>query len=83
MNESNRPALSAAGRLYVAVVGWGGLALFAYCAVALARSDVISQSQWIIITALTFTTGRLTLKVPSVAARFSVSEMFAFASVLA
>ena len=82
MNESNRPALSAAGRLYVAVVGWGGLALFAYCAVALARSEVISQSQWIIITALTFATGRLTLKVPSVAARFSVSEMFAFASVL-
>ena len=42
----------------------------------------MSQTQWLVITALTFATGRLTLKVPSVAARFSVSEMFAFASVL-
>ena len=74
--------MSAAGRLYVAVVGWGGLALFAWCALTLAQSAVISQSQWILITALTFATGRLTLKVPTVAARFSVSEMFAIASVL-
>ena len=42
----------------------------------------MSQTQWLVITALTFATGRLTLKVPSVEARFSVSEMFAFASVL-
>jgi putative nucleotidyltransferase with HDIG domain len=74
--------MSATGRLYVAVVGWGGLALFAWCALTLAQSAVISQAQWILITALTFAAGRLTLKVPSVEARFSVSEMFAFASVL-
>jgi putative nucleotidyltransferase with HDIG domain len=66
----------------VAAIGWGGLAVFAWCAVALARGPAVSQTQWIVITALTFATGRLTLKVPSVAARFSVSEMFAFASVL-
>ena len=48
----------------------------------LARGPAISQTQWIVITALTFASGRLTLKVPSVAARFSVSEIFAFTSVL-
>ena len=82
MSDTTRPEMSATGRLYVAAVGGGGLALFAWCALTLAQSAVISQPQWILITALTFATGRLTLKVPSVEARFSVSEMFAFASVL-
>ena len=82
MNKTTTPALSRACRLYVAAIGWGGLALFAWCAVSLARSPFFAQTQWIVITALTFATGRLTLKVPSVEARFSFSEMFAFASVL-
>ena len=82
MSTSPKPALSKTGRIYVTAIGWGGLALFAWCAVVLARGPAVSQTQWLVITALTFATGRLTLKVPSVEARFSVSEMFAFASVL-
>ena len=82
MSNTRKPALSKKGRIYVAAVGCGGLALFAWCAVALARGPAVSQTQWLVITLLTFATGRLTLKVPSVEARFSVSEMFAFASVL-
>lgn len=82
MNGNSTPPLSKAGRAYVAAIGWGGLALFAWCAAALVRGPAVSQTQWIVITALTFAGGRLTLKVPSVSARFSVSEMFAFASVL-
>lgn len=74
--------LSRAARVYVALVGWGGLALFGYCVYELARDGVVSRSLWITFAALTFASGRFTLKVPSVEARFSVSEMFAFTSVL-
>ena len=82
MRDKTIAALSRTGRLYVAAVGWGGLALFAWCALVLGRSAAVSESPWLVITALVFATGRLSLKVPSIAARFSVSEMFAFASVL-
>jgi putative nucleotidyltransferase with HDIG domain len=82
VSTSSKPALSKRGRIYVSLIGCGGLALFTWCAVALARGPAVSQARWLVITLLTFATGRLTLKVPSVEARFSVSEMFAFASVL-
>lgn len=82
MGESSRPALSRTGRAYVALVGWGGLALFGYCVYVLARTGVVSQHLWLVFAAATFASGRFTLKVPSVQARFSVSEMFAFTSVL-
>ena len=62
--------------------GRGGLALFAWCAVALARGPAVSQTQWLVITVLTFATGRLTSRCRRLQARFSVSEMFAFAAVL-
>jgi putative nucleotidyltransferase with HDIG domain len=80
--RESRPALSRNGRAYVALVGWGGLALFGYCVYVLARTGVVSQSLWLVFAAATFASGRFTLKVPSVQARFSVSEMFAFTSVL-
>jgi putative nucleotidyltransferase with HDIG domain len=77
-----RPALSLAGRLYVGVVGWIGLAAFVYSSLDIARAGFVYETQWLVFVALTFASGRFTLKVPSVAARFSVSEMFAFTSVL-
>ncbi|HJR59679.1 MAG TPA: HD-GYP domain-containing protein, partial [Vicinamibacterales bacterium] len=82
MSQSPRGALSPGGRAYVAIVGWTGAAVFAYCAYALTRESVASTSQFLIFAALTFASGRLTVKVPSVEARFSLSEMFAFTSVL-
>jgi hypothetical protein len=82
MSESARSVVSLAGRLYVGVVGWVGLAAFVYSAGDIARAGIASDTQWLVFVALTFASGRFTLKVPSVAARFSVSEMFAFTSVL-
>jgi putative nucleotidyltransferase with HDIG domain len=75
-------ALSRGGRAYVAAVGWVGAAVFAHCAWTLAHTGLASTSQFLIFAALTFASGRLTVKIPSVEARFSLSEMFAFTSVL-
>jgi putative nucleotidyltransferase with HDIG domain len=77
-----RGALSPRGRAYVATVGWIGAAVFAYCAWTLSHRGVASTSQFLLFVALTFASGRLTVKVPSVEARFALSEMFAFTSVL-
>jgi putative nucleotidyltransferase with HDIG domain len=56
--------------------------VFAWCVAAVIRDGVTSPSQFVIFAALTFASGRLTVKVPSVEARFALSEMFAFTSVL-
>ena len=64
------------------LVGVTGLALFVWCAASIVRDGLLTNRTWLIFTALTFAGARLMLKVPSVDARFSVSEMFAFASVL-
>ena len=82
MTGSARGALSPGGRAYVAAVGWIGAAVFAYCAWTLSHRGVASTSQFLLFVALTFASGRLTVKVPSVEARFALSEMFAFTSVL-
>ncbi|HEY0874847.1 MAG TPA: HD domain-containing phosphohydrolase [Vicinamibacterales bacterium] len=82
MTQPARGAISPGGRAYVAAVGALGTAVFAYCAWTLSHRGVASASQFLFFAGLTFASGRLTVKVPSVAARFSVSEMFAFTSVL-
>jgi putative nucleotidyltransferase with HDIG domain len=76
------PRLSNAARAYVALVGVVGCTLFAWCAVSILRDGLFKDKTWLIFTGLTFATARLTLKVPSVDARFSLTEMFAFASML-
>lgn len=81
-NEAARSTLPVAARVYVAVIGWIGLAAFVYSALDITKAGFASETQWLVFVALTFASGRFTLKVPSVAARFSVSEMFAFTSVL-
>jgi len=67
-------------RAYVATVTVAGCALFSYCA-----ARVVGQHlpiQWWLFAALTFIGGRITLKLPSLDASFTVSEVFAFTSVL-
>src|SRR5262249_58223920 len=48
--------------------------------VTILRSSV--PAEWILFSILTIASGMLTLKIPSIETRFSVSEAFAFASVL-
>jgi putative nucleotidyltransferase with HDIG domain len=82
MSKPAGPALSRAGRLYVGAVGWSGFALFWFCVFVLARDGVASPTQYFVFAALTIASGRLTFKVPSIEARFSASELFAFTTVL-
>jgi putative nucleotidyltransferase with HDIG domain len=72
--------LSRGGRAYVSAVAAIGVPLGAYCIFALVHDRV--PREFLIFAALTLLSGRFTLKVPSVEAHFSPSEMFVFASVL-
>ncbi len=77
----NRPAaLSVGVRCYVAAVSVLGLAVVAHSILVLVRSEL--PVQWVLFAVLTIASGMLTVKVPSLEARVSVSEAFAFASVL-
>jgi hypothetical protein len=67
-------------RTYVAAVAAAGCVLFTYCVTHVARSA--PPVEWWMFAALTFVSGRITLIVPGVEARFTVSEVFAFTSVL-
>ena len=65
---------------YVRSVAALGLALFVWC---IARVTVEGLPvEWWMFAALTFVSGRITLVVPGVDAAFTVSEVFAFTSVL-
>src|SRR4051812_23039647 len=72
-------AMSRSGRAYVFAVAAIGITLGAYCALTLVHGV---PREFLIFAALTLLSGRFTLKVPSVEAHFSPSEMFVFASVL-
>lgn len=80
MSKVAARALSTSGRVYIWSVAALGLALAAYCVATLIRSGV--SLQLLIFGTLTVLSGRVTLKVPSVNARFSPSEMFTFTCVL-
>src|SRR3954469_14516780 len=69
-----------AGYLYVSGVIAAGLTVTGYSAVLLVVRPV--STQWMILAALTLLTGSFSVKVPSIAARISVSDAFVFASVL-
>jgi putative nucleotidyltransferase with HDIG domain len=73
-------ALSKAGYWYVATVIAAGLAATGYSVFSLVVRPV--PGQWLILAALTFLTGSFSVKIPSIAARISVSDAFVFASVL-
>jgi putative nucleotidyltransferase with HDIG domain len=72
--------LSSAAKTYVAVVIASGFIALAHSAAAV--SDSPPPRGWFVLAALTLLTGSLTLKIPTVSARLSVSEVFVFAAVL-
>ena len=80
MSANTSRTLSRGGRVYVATVVAIGIPLGVYCVLTLIRNHV--SREFLIFAALTLLSGRFTLKVPSVEAHFSPSEMFVFASVL-
>ena len=73
--------LSPAGRIYIAAIIFLGTG-----AIVRSIASVILQptdSRWVVLAALTLLTGSFSIKIPSVAARISVSEAFVIAGVLA
>src|SRR5688572_8485602 len=72
--------LSKVTKSYVGVVTASGFIALAHSAASV--SDSPPARGWIVLSALTLLTGSLTLKIPTVSARLSVSEVFVFAAVL-
>jgi putative nucleotidyltransferase with HDIG domain len=77
---SQKRPLSNPARVYIGVVIAAGLAVTGHSVFQLYAHPV--SLQWTILAALTLLTGSFTVRVPSLAARISVSEAFVFASVL-
>jgi putative nucleotidyltransferase with HDIG domain len=79
-----QPAATAAPpvalRAYIGAVCAAGLCLFAYCIARVAGDGL--PVEWWLFAALTFISGRITLIIPGLDARFTVSEVFAFTAVL-
>jgi putative nucleotidyltransferase with HDIG domain len=78
--SASRPSLPIPARIFVTSVSVCGIAAVAWSANVLVRSTL--PVEWLLFATLTIASGMLTLKVPSIETRFSVSEAFAFASVL-
>src|SRR3954463_13370880 len=70
----------AALRSFVSAVAALGLCVFALCVVRVSGNGL--PAEWWMFAGLTFVSGRITLIVPGVDATFTVSEIFAFTSVL-
>jgi putative nucleotidyltransferase with HDIG domain len=66
-------------RCYLALICVAGTAVLGASLPSVIQSP---SADWLILAGLTFLTGSFTVKVPSVPARLSVSETFAFAAVL-
>lgn len=82
MSESARPSLSARTQLYVFIILCLGL-----ITVFLSANDLLSRPtswhlQWLKFALLTFISGWLSVKLPSVSASISISETFVFAGTL-
>ena len=81
MSTSGSPRLPLAARLVAGAVTLAGGAIVAHSTLTLVRSDL--PVQWTVFAFLTVASGMLSLKLPSIdSTRFSISEAFAFASVL-
>ena len=74
------PSPRASLRRYVTAVAVAGSALFAFCVARLIGQDL--PVECLVFAGLTFISGRITLKVPSLDASFTVSEVFTFTCVL-
>src|SRR5918999_6291933 len=67
-------------QLYIPTVSALGLLVIGHCISTLIQQPI--DVQWIALAVLALFTGSLTIRIPSIAARLSVSETFVFASVL-
>jgi putative nucleotidyltransferase with HDIG domain len=76
----NFSLLSRSARLYVGIVSLAGLVVFFHSLWVVATTDI--DWHWMLFAALTVLGGAITIKVPSLLALLSVSEMFAFTCVL-
>jgi putative nucleotidyltransferase with HDIG domain len=77
---SPSPRLSAYGRTYVSAVILLGFTVITSSVFELVQAPV--SSQWLVLAALTLISGSATVKLPSVPASISISEVFVFAAVL-
>jgi putative nucleotidyltransferase with HDIG domain len=77
---SSSRALPPAARAFVGVVGACGIAVVIHSVVMLWQATL--RPDWLLFAILTVLSGSLTVKIPSIQTRFSVSEVFAFTSVL-
>jgi len=80
VSNATRPPLPPVGRALVGAVGVSGLVVTLYAVAARWNSDV--PVEWVAFSLLTFASGIFTLKIPSIDALLSVSEIFAFSCVL-
>ena len=80
MTASGTSVQATSLRCYVSGVSALGVALFLWCLTRVAAHGV--PVEWWMFAALTFISGRITLVVPGVDATFTISEVFAFTSVL-
>src|SRR5688572_2883858 len=77
---SAHPPMTRLGYAYVWAVILAGLIVISHSAVALTLGPI--SNQWWLLVAVTLFTGSFSLKIPSVAARISVTEAFVFVAVL-
>ena len=80
MKDPSGASLPIGSRIFVAAVTLCGGAVVAHSVALLVQQP--APSAWLLFAVLTIGSGMLSLKVPSIETRFSVSEAFAFASVL-
>jgi putative nucleotidyltransferase with HDIG domain len=80
VREPKPASLPIGARAYATAVIAAGSAVIAMCAASVATTGV--PKSWLLFAALTVGSGFFTLRVPSLEARLSVSEMFAFSCVL-
>jgi len=72
--------LSSAAQTYLGVVIFAGMATIAHSAAVLIQSP--PPRGWMVLAVLTLVTGSLTIRIPTISARISVTEVFVFAAVL-
>ena len=81
MSDGRRPSSSRGlASFFVAAVSVCGVAVVAYSARVLLRTSV--PPEWVLFSVLTILSGMLSIKIPSIASRFSLAEVFGLASVL-
>src|SRR5262245_32276953 len=74
------PKLSSDAKVYVSAVIIAGITVLALSTVTVLGSS--PSRGWAVLVGLTLLTGSLTIKIPTISARLSVSEVFVFSSVL-